>query len=471
MNTALFPAAAAAAAETAACVPKETIHEKTHNLFQELPRDPQDIIFEMAGSNATLNIAAQNGKFSNDGRYFTSVDPKTHILSVIDTRTQKQIRTLSLGNLRDLAFSDDGSVVAASFIRPYATFKVDVYKATGSTYTLYHSLPDTWPTERGLAVSGDGTTLAYITAGRSTLFVIHDLTTKRELHRKESNIGGGRPPHCGERIALSHTGSRIALFNSNYNAVVFDKATGEIIRELPFGRLFSHLTLSGDGNTIACHDDGGTIVYHDHSSTISLWDVTTGKSLPTCTDTDARAAHIHLCGQPQLDFTGKRLVTKTHDGVVKLWDTQTGAAIKKLCIPALMPYNLSHCPYSPALAGITHDIILPNPADATMMLCPRDPRSGYEQVMNMESLRPLRNELRKQGLRSKLILALGKNQRNKVTLPLSICANIAGYLPPATPRVRPTSTDVVPVAAAAAAAASLTADQLRSAITEPAKPA
>jgi WD40 repeat protein len=272
-------------------------------------------------------------------------------VQLIDAETGKTLRLLTghTGQVNDIAFSPDGSLIAtASGDRTVRISEV----ATGIHRTMLRGHDD----EVGsVAFSPDGSLIATASDDRT----VRTWDTATWTHRTTFNGHGDSV----RSVAFSPDGSLIATASRDDTARTWDTATGTQrvtfnghrtwVRRVAFSPDGSLIATASRDNTVCLWDttgtrrtilehsdgvnsvafspDGSLIATASLDSSARIWDTVTG--------TTSRMLKGHTDGVRDIAFSadGTLIASASRDGTVYLWDTATWAQRSKLQVAARSP--------------------------------------------------------------------------------------------------------------------------------------
>ena len=203
-----------------------------------------------------------------------------------------------------VAFSKDGSKVAASFSCPDA--KLRVYDAQNGT-TIWDTIN---PNECAQAVKFS-TNGQYIAIGEETGYIsLWNFNTKGLAYiiRPITDVILS--------IDFSPTGEQIAFSSFDDSIRIINTIDGSKV--ITFGRHTGNMT------HVAYSQDGSKILSTSTDKTIKIWEVSTGKLLSTFT------GHTGTVNCAKFTPDGDKIISASSDKTVRIWDAATGALIKSI---------------------------------------------------------------------------------------------------------------------------------------------
>jgi WD40 repeat protein len=265
-----------------------------------------------ANSGAHLLALDHHGKvegvaFSPDGAHIATVleDGPSHwdyTARIWDARSGAQLRTLGHGEDRAIAYSPDGTrIAAASGIWDASSGKhllsLDSSRITGSSRVT------------SKAFSPDGTCIA-TASGNSNIVQFWDTATGAPLRQIAPSLVMA-VVNC---VALSPDGTRIATSSSSETASGGDYAVD--VRLLPTmpRHAFGHINLV---KGVAFSPDGTRIATASADDTAAIWDATSGVQLHTL-------GHGGSVYGVAFSADSTRVATASHDHTVGVWDAFSG---------------------------------------------------------------------------------------------------------------------------------------------------
>jgi WD40 repeat protein len=236
--------------------------------------------------------------FSPDGTWLASAAPGDEgTVTLWDAATGQQIRTFKGLGLASLAFSPDGTRLAA------ATGDGLVKLWNTATGEELRSLFGHTRQVESVAFSPDGTRLASASGDKTVK--LWDVATGKEIHTLKGHT------HFVTSVVFSSDGRRLASASWDDSVKLWDAVTGKEIHTFKGGR--ASVAFSPDGTRLAAPGDGGTV---------TLWDTATAQELHTLKG--------HLVDVSSVVFSpdGRRLVSAGE--MVKVWDVASGQELRTL---------------------------------------------------------------------------------------------------------------------------------------------
>jgi serine/threonine protein kinase/WD40 repeat protein len=239
--------------------------------------------------------------------------------------------------LLDVAFSRDGSRIAAAFLvydpvsiernrAEVAVWDVSPPRVTRVFRRTFRAIDESVPR---VALSPDGNLLAGYVATRDPVsketrsdLILWDVKEDRLVHRRRGQVGGviGRLAFCpdGQRVAfttLRKDKSNIMLPELGTIAL-WDVGSNEVVATLTgHDQPVVALTLSADG--------GRTLVSGSSDGIVKLWDLHSGVSVRTLRGS-------HSISSIALHPSERRLAVGTTYGTVQVWSVDTGEELLTL---------------------------------------------------------------------------------------------------------------------------------------------
>jgi WD40 repeat protein/serine/threonine protein kinase len=255
--------------------------------------------------------ATQKGirRFAEDGKVAFSADGKLLALGLHDDRiklfhisTGKVVASLTPGfRMNPLVFSPDGKTFASG------TFGVLAFWGTA-----------TWQERGRIPIAGNFASLAFspdgtILAAGSADGGVHLLDPVSGRQRLTFHVVTNNAGHLTGvwSLAFSPDGGVLAVGDALGNAGLWDPRTGEL-----------RISLKGHTDVVASlafSPDGKTLITGSHDGTVKIWDVATGQERATL------KGHPHLVECVAMAPDGKTLVAGGNDGSVRLWRAATDA--------------------------------------------------------------------------------------------------------------------------------------------------
>ncbi|MDE0399559.1 MAG: dockerin type I domain-containing protein [Candidatus Poribacteria bacterium] len=256
------------------------------------------------------------------------------------------------GNIHHIAYSPDGTLLAAAGRAGVWLYDAETYQAVG--YLRGHRYGVST-----LAFSPDGKTLATGNSLYGTANTVHlwDVDTKTEKNTLTAGSVYG--------VAFSPDGKTIATTNNRDPVRLWDVDTGTEKNPVLTGPV-KKIAFSPDGKTIATTDggalvrlwsvsfgvemkvftgyngnirsiafspDGKTIAGGGSDNTVRLWDVDTGET------THRLRGHTREVKSIKFSPDGKTIASGSEDNTVRLWDIETGENKHTLTGDTVLAYN------------------------------------------------------------------------------------------------------------------------------------
>ena len=260
--------------------------------------EPMAVLTGLRGMTATA--------FSPNGEQLAVASKDTGDIELWNPRTVERVCLLdgAGGTVAHLAYSPDGSQLAAAFTSPRQSGGIRVWRT--DTGEKLHDFGEDGRGEVAVAFSPDGERL--LTTSVDATMMAWNLSTG---HRLLAETAGLRSSSRDVGAVFGLGGSRIA-FN---NAKLLDGTTGNVVAGLsPHGHMTS-LAVSPDGRILASGMAIGSLYLNDFA---------TGSLLARVTAHHGSVRAISFCQ----DST--QMVTGGTDGTVGLWDTGSAQTIRML---------------------------------------------------------------------------------------------------------------------------------------------
>jgi eukaryotic-like serine/threonine-protein kinase len=241
--------------------------------------------------------------FRPDGRQL-AVAPRDHGgIQIWDPRAVQRIHTLidTSDTVRQIAYSPDGSLVAAAFLSPRQDGDVCVWQADSGK--LLWTLGGHAEGAVAVAFSPDGTRL--LTTSGNGMVMVWDVRTGRQQMARHS---GFRAVILRSVAVFGLGGSRVACSTHE----LLDSDTGNAVATLP---------LQGQVTCLATSPDGRKLATGVAMGAVHLNDFTTGNRLASF------IGHNGFVRALAFSSDGGRLLTGTQDGTVRLWDARQDGEI------------------------------------------------------------------------------------------------------------------------------------------------
>jgi WD40 repeat protein len=243
--------------------------------------------------------------FSPDGRQLAVAPKGSGDVELWNPQTVERLSTLpgAGGIVSQLAYSPDGTLVAAAFKKERKTCDVRVWRtATGE---LLSTLGEHALGAQAVTFSPDGARLL-TTAGDATVMVWDPRTGRRLM---ANPAGNWRGPFEQTAAVFGLDGSRVA-YKKPY---LLDSATGSVATELrPQGQV-SCLAASPDGRVLATAMAIGTVYLSEFATGNRRADL---------------IGHTGSVRSMAFSADGARLATGSLDGDIRLWDAGNGDSVR-----------------------------------------------------------------------------------------------------------------------------------------------
>jgi eukaryotic-like serine/threonine-protein kinase len=284
--------------------------------------------------------------FSPNGEQLAVASKNTDDIELWNPRTVERVRVLDglNGTIAHLAYSPDGSAIAAACASPRQSKGISVWRT--DTGARLHEFGQPGRGEIAVAFSPDGARL--LTTSADATMMVWDLSTGGRIVEEAVGVLG-LSRDVGAVFGLD--GKRIAYKNAH----LFDGITGMVMADLqPQGHVTS-LAVSPDGRMLASGMAIGSVYFtdlatgsrlarvtsrhgsvraiafrHDNAQfatggmdgTVGLWDANSFQPI--------RMLQGHEDAVEQAMFTpdGRRIITAATDGTIRIWDPTIG---QELC--------------------------------------------------------------------------------------------------------------------------------------------
>ena len=335
----------------------------------------------------TIEGSFKHCKVSADGRLLFEFDEVTSEVSIFDLKGNTCLRTFSLEKESSFNFavSDDLSTIV------YATVSgIEVYKLNEGDFYKQHSIeaPEgRYFVKESVAISGDGTLLAYTTFGDTSN---HEVPALRALHvwdmvnhTQKCVIEHGRERVLnGAPVVIFDNCSSVATLSTDDAGVnivfkIFSIATHFLIKELficPFSAMAGRceLTVSGDNTSLYCCFAARDWENYLHK-VLRKWHCDTGEAFTIYTVPFTSGECITDKFIPQLSRNASWLIMNNfwHNRQIGIMNLKTGQVAQSF--PSIQRTGL--------LARDSHDVVMCGRGD--IQIWSPAPSSDYEALMTL----------------------------------------------------------------------------------------
>jgi WD40 repeat protein/tRNA A-37 threonylcarbamoyl transferase component Bud32 len=330
----------------------------TVRFWSSTAAEPLAVLSDIRGMSAAV--------FRPDGRQLAVAPRDQGGIQIWDPRTVQRIHTLidTSDTAKQIAYSPDGSLVAAAFQSPRQDGDVCVWQAdSGKLLWTFRGHAEG---AVAVAFSSDGTRL--LTTSGNGMVMVWDVRTGR---RQMARHSGFRSVIVRSVAVFGLGGSRVAcsthelLDSDTGNAVTTLRLLGQVTclaaspdgRKLATGvamgavhlndfttgnRLASFIGHNGFVRAIAFSSDGGRLLTGTQDGTVRLWDARRDGEIAD----DIHLFRGHEGAVESVAFTpdGRRIITAATDGTVRIWDAVGGREL--LALPGQRDYPKA-CAMSP----------------------------------------------------------------------------------------------------------------------------
>jgi eukaryotic-like serine/threonine-protein kinase len=320
--------------------------------------EPLAVLPDIRGMSAAV--------FRPDGRQL-AVAPRNHGgIQIWDPRTVRRIHTLidTSDTAKQIAYSPDGSLVAAAFQSPRQDGDVRVWQADSGK--LLWTLGGHAEGAVAVAFSSDGTRL--LTTSGNGMVMVWDVRTGRQQMARHSGfravilrsvavfgLGGSRVACSTHELLDSDTGNAVTTLpllgqvtclatSPDGRKLATGVAIGAVhLNDFTTGnRLASFIGHNGFVRALAFSSDGGRLLTGTQDGTVRLWDARQDGEIAD----DIHLFRGHEGAVESVTFTpdGRRIITAATDGTVRIWDAVRGREL--LSLPGQRDYPKA-CAMSP----------------------------------------------------------------------------------------------------------------------------
>jgi eukaryotic-like serine/threonine-protein kinase len=320
--------------------------------------EPLAVLPDIRGMSAAV--------FRPDGRQL-AVAPRDHGgVQIWDPRTVQRIHTLidTSETVKQIAYSPDGSLVAAAFQSPRQDGDVRVWQADSGK--LVWTLGGHAEGAVAVTFSADGTRL--LTTSGNGMVMVWDVRTGRQQMARHSGfravilrsvavfgLGGSRVACSTHELLDSDTGNAVATLpllgqvtclatSPDGRKLATGVAIGAVhLNDFATGnRLASFIGHNGFVRAIAFSSDGSRLLTGTQDGTVRLWDARRDGEIAD----DIHLFRGHEGAVESVTFTpdGRRIITAATDGTVRIWSVVQGREL--LALPGQRDYPKA-CAMSP----------------------------------------------------------------------------------------------------------------------------
>ena len=245
--------------------------------------------------------SVQGLAFSHDGKDLVTIGNSLQVWSVTTHATLRQLVAQTRSLLGSVAFSPDGTLLAAAYNGQVSLWNTATWQPVG------HAMrePQGEGGITGLAFSRDGTSIAFCTE----VGYVGIWDVAGQVPRVTMSV-----PKQADRIAFSPDGSQLAVASWGGGAYLFSTATGKLTRQLP--------GTTAPANAIAYSPDGGLLAVGDEQGGIRLWVPATGQQLSV-----PLTGHTGSVQDLAYSPDGKQLASASTDGTIRLWNLTVSQAL------------------------------------------------------------------------------------------------------------------------------------------------
>ena len=242
--------------------------------------------------------------WSPDGTRIAAAGTGVFPVIIWDSATEKIHQRLSgeqVGNVRSIAFSQDGTVFATAA----GTGRITVWNAV--TGQLVRTMLHEGTRIESMAVSPESTELAW--GGGDGLLRVCDIHGKERwsVRAHESDL------LC---VAWSPRGTQMASGGADALVKLWDRSTGKEVATLR-----GH---TGNVRSVAFSHDGTLLASGGDDHAIRLWDISTGREVQVF------RGHTGMVWSVGFGLEGTRVISASEDSTVRVWKTDAGEPLLTL---------------------------------------------------------------------------------------------------------------------------------------------